>query len=61
LGSLGEFETCPDWVLVVDTGQQFASIALKIMGEHGFDQRANLVAKVRNVAKVGNQNSSATA
>jgi hypothetical protein len=24
LGSLGEFETCPDWVPVMDTGQQFA-------------------------------------
>ena len=50
-----EFETCPDWVPVMDTGQQFAWIALKTMGEHGFDQRANRVAKVRNVSSVGSQ------
>jgi hypothetical protein len=57
LGSLGEFETCPDWVPVMDTGQQFARIALKTMGDHGFDQRADQVAKVRNVSNVGaNQN-----
>jgi hypothetical protein len=49
LGSLGEFETCPDWVPVMDTGQQFARIALKTMGDHGFDHRANREAKVRNV------------
>jgi hypothetical protein len=35
LGSLGEFETCPDWVPVMDTGQQFARIAIKTMGDHG--------------------------
>ena len=52
LGSLGEFETCPDWVPAMDTGQQFARIALQTMGDHGFDQRANRVAKVRNVSKV---------
>src|ERR1017187_1897244 len=55
-GSLGEFETCPDWVPVMDMGQQFAWIALKTMGEHGFDQRTNRVAKVRNVPNVGSRN-----
>ena len=35
LGSLGEFETCPDWAPVMDTGQQFARIAIKTMGDHG--------------------------
>jgi hypothetical protein len=35
LGSLGKFETCPDWVPVVDTGQQFARIALKTIGDQG--------------------------
>jgi len=49
LGSLGEFETCPDWVPVMDTGQQFERFAPKTMGDHGFDQRADRVAKVRNV------------
>jgi hypothetical protein len=29
----------------VDTGQQFARIALKTMGDHGFDQRAGRVQK----------------
>ncbi len=56
LGSLGEFETCPDWVPAMDTGQQFAWIALKTMGDHGFDQRADRVAKVRNVSKVWRHN-----
>jgi len=55
LGSLGEFETCPDWVPVMDTGPQFARIALKTMGDHGFDQRADRAAKVRNVSSVGSQ------
>ena len=55
LVSLGEFETCPDWVPVMDTGQQFARIALKTMGDHGFDQRVNRVAKDRNVSSVGSQ------
>ena len=53
--SLGEFETCPDWVAVMDTGQQFVRITLKTMGDHGFDQRADPVAKVRNVSNVGSQ------
>jgi hypothetical protein len=30
LGSLGEFETRPDWVPVMDKGQQFARIAEKL-------------------------------
>ena len=55
LGSLGEFEACPDWVPVMDTGQQFARIALKTMGDHRFDQRANRAAKVRNASRVGSQ------
>jgi len=55
LGSLGEFETCPDWVPVMDTGQ-LSRIALKTMGDHGFDQRANRVAKVRKVSRLGSQN-----
>src|ERR1035438_9099385 len=55
LGSLGEFETRPDCVPVMDTGQQFARIALRTMGDHGFDQGANRVAKVRNVSSVGSQ------
>jgi hypothetical protein len=55
LGSLGEFETCPDWVPVMDTGQYFARIALKTMGDDGFDQRANWAPKVRNVSRLGSQ------
>ena len=56
LGSLGEFETCPDWVPVMDTCQEFAWIALKTMGDHGFDQRANRASKVRNVSRPGEPN-----
>jgi hypothetical protein len=56
--SSGEFETCPTWVPVMDTGQQFARIALKTMGYHPFDQRADRVAKVRNVSSVGSHPSS---
>jgi hypothetical protein len=55
LGSLGEFETCPDWVPVMDIGQQFARIALKTMGDQGFDQRADRATKVRNVSRLGSQ------
>jgi hypothetical protein len=55
LWSLGKFETCPEWVPVMDTGQQFARIALKTMGGHEFDQRADRAARVRNVSKVGSQ------
>jgi len=44
----------------MDTGQQFERIALKTMGDHGFDQRANRVAKVRNVSNVGSQGLRAT-
>ena len=54
LGSLAELETCPDWVPAMDTGQQFARIAIKTMGDHGFDHRANRVAKVRNVSRLPN-------
>jgi hypothetical protein len=42
-------------VPVMDTGQQFARIALKTMGYQGFDQRADGVAKVRNVSRLGSQ------
>jgi hypothetical protein len=47
--------SCPDWVPVMDTGQHFARIALKTMVDHGFDQRADRVAKVRNVSRLGSQ------
>ena len=53
LGSLGEFETCPDWVPAMDSCQQFAWIILKRMPVHGFDHRANWPAKVRNVSRLG--------
>ena len=56
LVSPGEFETCPDWVPVMDTGKQLARIAPKTISGHGFDYRANRVAKVRNVSTPGSQN-----
>ncbi len=40
-GQSGEFETCPDWVPGVDTGQRFAPISLKTIRAHGFDHMAN--------------------
>ena len=40
LGAFGEFETCPDWVPSMDTGQHFARIVLKTMGQHAFDYKA---------------------
>lgn len=49
LGSLDEFETCPNRVPAIDTGQLVVRITAKTMGVHGFDHRANCVAKVRNV------------
>jgi hypothetical protein len=36
----------------MDTGRQFARIALKTMSDHGFDQRADWAAKVRNVSRL---------
>jgi len=54
-GSLGEFETCPDWVPIMDMDQRFARIALKTMGDQGFDQKARQVARVRNVSMPGSQ------
>jgi len=39
----------------MDTGQQFAQIAVNTMDDHGFDQRANRVAKVRDVSSMGSQ------
>src|SRR6266571_4205792 len=55
LGRPCKFETCPDWVPVMDTGQHFARIALKTMGQHGFDYKATWAAKVRNVSRLGSQ------
>jgi hypothetical protein len=55
LGSLDEFETCPNWVPAIDTGQLVVRITAKTMGVHGFDHRANWVAKVRNVSSLGSQ------
>ncbi len=52
-GPLGGFETCPVWVPAMDSCRQFARITLNTMPVHGFDQRANRVAKVRNVSNVG--------
>ena len=56
LGCRGEFETCPDWVPDLDAGRWFQSTNLKTIRFHGFDHRANWVAKVRNVSSVGSQN-----
>ena len=55
LRSLGEFELCADWAPAMYTGQKFARIAFKTIGDHGFDHRADLAAKVRNVSRVGSQ------
>ena len=43
LGSLGEFETCPDWVPILDKRRRFARIALKTMG----DQRVRSEGQLR--------------
>ena len=37
----------------MDSGQRFVRIAFQTGGDHGFDQRAERVAKVRNVSSVG--------
>jgi hypothetical protein len=55
LGSVGEFETCPDWVPTMDHGSVIARIALRTMDVHGFDHRANWTAEVRNVSRLGSQ------
>jgi len=55
LVSPGHFETCPRWVPAMDWGQWFALIALKTIPVHRFDHKANRVAKVRNVSRLGNQ------
>ena len=39
----------------MDTGQQFSRIALKTMGDRGFDQSVKRAAKVRNVSRLGSQ------
>jgi len=54
-GPLARFETCPDWVPAMDTGQRFARITLKTIRVHGFDHIANWPAKVRNVSRLGSQ------
>src|ERR1039458_8706365 len=53
--SLGEFETCPDWVPAMDTGQRSARISLKTVHVHAFEHNAKSVAKVRNVSRLGSQ------
>jgi len=55
LGSLGEFEMCPDWVPAMDAGQWSSRIALKTMGLQEFDHIANWAARVRNVSRLGSQ------
>src|ERR1035441_5739949 len=55
LGSLGEFETCPDWVPSMDTARPSASMMMKNKIVHGFDHTANWIAKVRNVSRLGRQ------
>jgi hypothetical protein len=40
LGSLGEFETCPDWASTLDKRRRCVRIALKTVDVCGFDQRA---------------------
>ena len=50
-----EFETCPSWVPDVDKRRRRARITLKTMLVHGFDHRANWVAKVRYVSTMGSQ------
>lgn len=54
-GSLGEFETYPDWVPTTDSCHLFARITLKTMSVHGFDHRAIWPAEVRNVSRLGRQ------
>jgi hypothetical protein len=58
-GSLGEFETSPDWVPTMDTGQRSARITVKTIVVHRFYHRASRVEKVRNVSKVGRQSETA--
>src|ERR1022692_2035619 len=55
LGSLREFETCPDWVPSMDTARPSASMMMKNKIVHGFDHTANWIAKVRNVSRLGSQ------
>jgi hypothetical protein len=55
LGSLGEFETCPDWVPSMGTARPSASMMMKNRIVHGFDHTANWIAKVRNVSRLGSQ------
>src|ERR1017187_2130832 len=56
--SLGEFETCPDWVPAMDTGQRSARISLKTVHVHAFEHNAKSVTKVRNVSRLGSHPSS---
>ena len=46
-------------VPAMDTSQRVARITLKTMGAYGFDHRANWVAKVRNVSRLGSHQKSA--
>jgi hypothetical protein len=39
----------------MDSGQRFARITLKTMSGHGFDHRANWLAKVRNASRLRSQ------
>jgi hypothetical protein len=55
-GILGQFETCPDWVPGMDKSQRAARITMKTRRIGGFHQRANWVAKVRNVSRLGSHN-----
>ena len=53
LGSLDEFETCPDWVPGMDRCQRFVPIILETLGVDWFDHSASWPAKVRNVSMPG--------
>jgi hypothetical protein len=47
------FEMCLDWVPGMDTRQRLAPINLETINVQGFDHRANRVARVRNVSRLG--------
>ena len=55
LGSLGEFETCPDWVASMDRYRRSTSINLRTLRADGFYHSASCAAKVRNVSRLGSQ------
>jgi hypothetical protein len=54
-GSLGEFETRPDWVPGLDKRRRAAPITLKTIRRPRFDHSAIWAAKVRNVSRLGSQ------